>query len=325
VVAAWVPSLLASGGAITEQGGYHNVAGYLAEIARQGLWLAAFSPWHHAWMLALVGIGLHRWGRDATVGVRGPAALVGFFLVGHLGLATFNDYGYRHALLPTIALLLAASLAVPWLLEQTRMRMVVGILGAGAVVTSVVGLGDAWTRYYASEEAFLEQVPGFDGTELNATRLEDGSCYLITDNERLWGLGLSGSHFNLMDPGEAVWHWREHEGCVLWLYDRSQWRWDSLGPRDRGDKLRFWFSWELQGWAAFEDGMTAVVYRMTEPPWGISDDMPLPDSEFLLAREGPDEPPESGTGPGSQDVPASEENPPDEVGGDEERAVESAP
>lgn len=318
LVALWIPSLLASGGAITEQGGYHDASGYLASIGRQGLWLAVFAPWHWPWMGALVLLGLHRWGRDPAVGWRGPASLVVFVVIGHVGLATFNDYGYRHALLPTIGVLLGASFAAPAMLEGGRVRLVVGALAGAAVLTSVLGLADAWNRYYASEEAFMEQVPGFDGPELRATTLEDGSCYLVTDNERLWGMGLSGSHFNLMDPGEAVWHWREHDGCVLWLLDRSQWRWDSLGPRDRADKLRYWFSWEPQGWVTFEDRMTAVVFRMTEPPWGIADDGPLPESEFLLQREGAEEEPEGEPGPREPDAP-------EEVGGDEERALESAP
>ncbi|MCP4871769.1 MAG: hypothetical protein GY898_23940 [Proteobacteria bacterium] len=319
LVALWVPSLLASGGAITEQGGYHDASGYLASIGRQGLWVAVFAPWHWPWMGALVAFGLHRWGSDPDVGWRGPASLIGFVLLGHIGLATFNDYGYRHALLPTIAVLLGASFAASALLEEGRTRAVAAVLGGTAVLTSLVGLADAWTRYYASEEAFMERVPGFQGAELPAAKLEDGTCYLVTDNERLWSMGLSGSHFNLMDPGEAVWHWREHDGCVLWLLDRSQWRWDSLGPRDRADKLRYWFSWEPRGWVTFQDRMTAVVFRMTEPPWGIADDMPLPESEFLLHREGGEEEESEGA------PPIDEPDAPEEVGGEEERAVESAP
>ena len=49
-----------------------------------------------------------------------------------------------------------------------------------------------------------------------------------------------------------------------------------------------------------------------------SDDMPLPDSEFHLQQDDADGAPESGAGQGEEDAP-------EEVGGEEERAVESAP
>ena len=55
-------------------------------------------------------------------------------------------------------------------------------------------------------------------------------------------------------------------------------------------KMRSWFSWELEGWVRVEDGLTAAVYRMTEPPWGVGDDEPLPETEFLLEPEEAEEP-----------------------------------
>ncbi len=277
-------SLLGSGGALTEQGGYHGLTPYLETIGRQVLWLEVFQPWNRPWMLALVALGLWAWGRQDGVGWRGPAALAGMALVGHVGLATFNDYGFRHALLPGTALLASAAMAGLLLGEGRRAVAAVTVaLLLAAGITSGAELVDVASRFFATEEAFFERAPGFEGEPIPQETLEDGSCYLITDNERLWSMGLAGSHFNLMDPGEAVTRYRAHDGCVLWLLDMSQWRWDSLVAHARGRKLRYWFDWELAGWARFEqDHMNAAVYRMASPPWGVADDEPIPETEFLL-------------------------------------------
>jgi len=231
-----------------------------------------------------------------AVGWRAPLGLLGLVVVTHVGLATFNDYGYRHALLPGTGLVLAASLLAPGLRASFgafRAGTAALLFASGAA--SVLALQDAADRYYASDEQFLASTPEFEsGTELDPAVLEDGSCYLVTDSERLWkisrdrlaaGVGsdaMVGSHFNLMDPGEAVTHFRAHGGCVLWLYDKSQYRWDSLGARVRAAKMRYWFSWKSQGFVRFPDGLNAAVYRLNEPPWGVSNDRPIPETEFLL-------------------------------------------
>jgi hypothetical protein len=295
-------SLTGSGGSLTEQGGYHGVSGYLESIGRQVLFLNVFEPWNHLWTAPAVGLGLWAWARQEGVGWRPPAALAGFVVIGHVGLTTFNDYGYRHALMPAIGVLVAAS-AAGALLRHPDRRLVEAarlllILGAGA---SALQLATGAGRYYAAEEQFFDEEPGFRSDHIEPASLEDGACYLVTDNERLWELGLAGSHFNLMDPGEAVTRYRAHDGCILWLFDKSQWRWDSLVARARGEKLRFWFDWELIGWTRTDnDGMNALVYRMSTPPWGIADGDPVPETEFLLEQGGGEE----------------------EVGGEEERAAE---
>ena len=259
---------------------------YLETIGRQLLWLEVFQPWHLPWMVAAVGLGLWAWGRQEGIGWRGPAALVGMVVIGHVGLATFNDYGFRHAMLPGASLLASAAM-VSLLLERRGALRLVALVGLAIVaITSGVALVETSGRFFATEEAFFERAEGFEGDPIPSETLEDGSCYLITDNERLWSMGLAGSHFNLMDPGEAVTRYRAHDGCILWLFDMSQWRWDSLVARARAQKLRYWFEWERIGWVGFEqDGMNAVVYRMAAPPWGVADDEPIPETEFLLEDE----------------------------------------
>lgn len=284
----FVTTVLAAGGSMAEQGGYDGAAGYLQTLGRQIFFLEVFSPWQHPWMVALIALGLGLASHRRRLGPWGAAGLVLFAVVAHLGMSTFNDAAYRHALLPSLALLAAASTAadLAWRGERPGTRLLAALLLGGAVVTSVAGLLEGRERYYAEEELFFESVSGFRGTQLEAAEVEAGDCYLITDDERLWSMGLAGSHFNLMDPGEAVSHYRDYGGCVLWLYDRGQWRWDGISARVRARKMQYWFTWEEQGWVELEEGLVAVVYRMASPPWGIADDAPVPDSEFVRSREG---------------------------------------
>lgn len=302
----WAPALLLTafgavlafglGGALTQQGGYHGVAGYLETIGRQGFFRSIFEPWDHGLQLFSSLFGLLVWGFGKSLGWRAPAGVLGFVLVTHLGLATFNDYGYRHALLPGMGLILMTSFLAPGLrVSFGPYRAFSAGLLVLALGTSFLSLGEAADRYYATEEQFMESELGFaGGDDIDPATLEDGTCYLVTDSERLWQLArdrlasgvesdmMVGSHFNLMDPGEAVTHYRSHGGCVRWLYDVSQYRWDSLGGRVRAAKMEYWFSWRREGTVRFPDGLDAVVYRLREPPWGITSDLPIPETEFLL-------------------------------------------
>jgi len=287
-VAYFLTTIPASGGSLAEQGGYHGVSGYLETVGRQIFFFEVFAPWHLPWMAALVALGLGVAARPDRLGSRGALGLVGFAVVAHLGMSTFNDSAYRHALLPSLTVIAAASAAADLVVDSSRvwLRGLAGALLAAAVVTTSLGVLQGRDRYFAEPEQFFESVAGFRGDELAAADIESGECYLVTDDERLWGMGLAGSHFNLMDPGEAVMHYRDHGGCILWLYDRSQWRWDGVAARARAAKMLYWFDWEEQGWVELDEGLLAVVYRMASPPWGIADDEPLPDSEFFRSREG---------------------------------------
>jgi hypothetical protein len=284
------------GGALTQQGGYHGVGGYLATIGRQGLFREILDPWDHGIQLFSSTLGLLVWGFGKKLGWRAPTALLGFILIPHLGLATFNDYGYRHALLPGMGMILGTAFLAPGLRASFgSYRAFAACFLVLAFGTSLLSLQEAADRYYATEEQFLGSDLGFSRDEgLAPAAIEDGSCYLITDSERLWALSrqrfaegrdldmMVGSHFNLMEPGEAVTHYRSHAGCVLWLYDVSQYRWDSLGARVRAAKMRYWFDWRREGTVRFADGLDAVVYRLSSAPWGVGEDQPIPETEFLL-------------------------------------------
>lgn len=271
-------SILAGAGALTTQGGYHDALGYLETMGRQIWILDFFEPLHRPWALLMILVGGVFTARRVPGGARLVGGLLAFVLVTHAGITTFNDYAYRHDLLAGIGAILLACTAGPALVDAWREGGSSRGLSAGLAILLLATLTSAGlalranvARYYITVEEFEEAHPGFDSPRLSYEELEDGSCYLITDNERLWSLGLAGSHFNLMEPGEAALHWQEHDGCIKWLYDFTDYRVDGLAVRSRALKIERWFDWELIGHASFPDGNEAVVYRMTSPPWGLTE------------------------------------------------------
>ena len=289
LAAAYAGSMFLGEGQLTEQGGYHGARGYLVTLAHQVWILEIFEPLDRSWAGVGAAAGAILWWKRGDVGVLGPLGLFAFAAISWCGLATFNDVSYRHALLPGIALVLGLALLAPSLRGPRSLQIVAATLLGLSLMGEGIALRTAADRYYQSPEGFVEDHPGFDGPELSADALEASGCFLITDDERLWQLGLAGSHFNLMDPGEAVKRWRHHGGCIQWLYDASNHRHDGLAARVRGRKLMRWFSWEEQGWVRFDHGLEAVVYGMTAPPWGVGDDEPVPATDVLMPWEQPED------------------------------------
>lgn len=280
----WVPALslvavvgssvLAGAGALTTQGGYHDAMGYFETMTRQ-VWILDFlAPIQTPWGLGCLVVGV--WAARADGALRPVLALMGFAVLSHCALATFNDFAYRHDLVPAVGLLLVAARGGSLITSGAPrwLQAVVAALLMATTASGLSGIAHNVDRYYATVEEFQARDLGFSGPELSHEVLEDGTCYLITDNERLWSMGLAGSHFNLMEPGEAATHWQDHEGCIYWLFDFTDWRVDGLAVRARALKLRTWFDWESVGHASFPDGNEAVVYRMTSPPWGLREPPP---------------------------------------------------
>ena len=286
-------SVLLAGGQLTEQGGYHGVSGYLETLFRQAWIIDLIEPFHQPWTLLAAVVGLFVIGFSSGLGWGPALGLLGYFITGYLAVTTFNDFSYRHALLPVIGLLLlASSLAIPLLGKRMLHRLVAGVLLALLLLSGVQGVERVASRYYLSQDDFFAQHEGFQGPMLDAAEVESGACFLITDNERPWQRGIAGSHFNLMDPGEAVTHWRRFGGCILWLFDNAGYRYDGLAVPPRSTKLLHWFDWEYQGWTRLQEG-EVLVYRMSAPPWGIADDEDVPETEFRLpGEEDPEDQPE---------------------------------
>ncbi len=157
----------------------------------------------------------------------------------HLVLASFDDMGDRHALLalPLFAALLAGAATAP---GAPRAALLLGLAGLGL---SASGLPQLASRYYASDQAWLEQLEQPPWSELPRYRLAQvptavappGQCGWIAEDHRV-AREPALSHFNLLDPVEAE-SLRGPDGCLRWCADKQDWQWSSRGVRDRAARI----------------------------------------------------------------------------------------
>ncbi len=268
ILRVWAPGLLLSGsavgllfglgGTLSSQGGFHDIGGYLETAARQG-WVVDLLPpldGLAGWLTVIAG-GVFAARRGEG---RVAMGLLGAAMLGHGALATFNDLAPRHGLPAGALLLLTSSL----LTAQPRAWPLLFVL----LASNFVGLIDLRGRYFLTEDAWVSRDPRFQSPALSVSQVEGRDCYLITDNEKIWRSGQAGSHFNLMEPDEAISHWNEHHGCVLWLYDVGNHRADGLDVAPRATKLRRWFDWRFLGPTTLSEGTPVLVFQMTQAPWG---------------------------------------------------------
>ena len=192
------------------------------------------APWGGAWLLPLVVLawlpapaasnrlrraGLCRWG---------VLLLLAWALAVHGVMASFDDYGYRHALPAGVALAVLAGGAL-----SALRRWPAVVVGGALVVLLALDTGRISSLFYASEEAFVaelpDRLPRIDVAERPA-------CSLISEEHRVVG-EQQRSHFNLLDPAESQRLRAEGDGCLQWCPDLQDWRWTSRGVRDRAVRI----------------------------------------------------------------------------------------
>lgn len=282
----------AHGGTLSSQGGYHDIAGYLELVAHQWSFLDFIGPPGGLFGCLLLAAGV--------ISQRGSGRVVAVSLIlgslAHgLAMVTFNDIAPRHLLPMLLGLVPVLSVGapgsptaregvaggapapsfVPMPPSRARgspgswQRWTLAIAAAALLVTGARRVGDVAERYYRSPEWFEASHPGFGSRAVPGETVRTSGCYLITDDEDTWALGVAGSHFNLMDEAEAARHWAKWTGCVIWLYDLRNHRADGLDVAPRADKLRRWFRWELWGHSTLPDGSPVVLFGMVEPPWQV--------------------------------------------------------
>ena len=188
------------------------------------------SPWAGAWLLPLVvvaclpapgpGDRLRRAGLD-----RGSVlVMLAWALAVHGVMASFDDYGYRHALPVGVALAVVAGAVVGSLQRWPGLAV-----GGALLVLHIVETHHVAALFYASEEAFVAELPA----DLPRLRVDERpACTLISEEYRVVG-DAQLSHFNLLDPAEASRLRAEGDGCLQWCPDVQDWRWTSRGVRDR--------------------------------------------------------------------------------------------
>lgn len=169
------------------------------------------------------------------------AALVALAAGNHLLLATFDDFGDRHALTGLAGV--AWALGAGALATTGRARRLGAALGVGGLLVTASGLPAMRAAFYAEDAAFLAslEAPPWAGLPVYATAqvptavAPPGQCGLVAEDPRV-ARDPPLSHFNLLDPAEAE-SLRGPDGCLRWCADLQDWRWSSRGVRDRARRL----------------------------------------------------------------------------------------
>ena len=207
-------------------------------------WAAPFRPWDSG--SAAVAAGLIAVAALVARPAPAVALLVGVGLV-HGVMGAFDDYADRHAL---IALPTAAVLAG---LATSGRASALGTAGVGlGLLLQIAALPEMYSRYYASEEAFVEVLrtdPGWSALPRWTLLQARADCGWVNEDPRA-AAHPALSHFNLLDPLEADAH-RGPGGCLRWCMDLQDWRWSSRGVQDRA--LRLQHLYRLQEVAVVED------------------------------------------------------------------------
>jgi len=157
-------------------------------------------------------------------------SLAAFAVAHHLMMATFDDFGERHALvvLPAIGGLLG--LATRHRLGQAAALAAVGL--------SVVGMTDISERYYGSEDAYavvLDTGAYGELPRVDISEVPPADCGWVAEDARIAADPVA-SHFNVLRPEEVA-RLRGSDGCLQWCVDVQDWRWSSRGIRDRAQRL----------------------------------------------------------------------------------------
>lgn len=244
-------------------GGIPGEGERLLSLQSNLLWRAPYAELR--WGLPAIGLLA-----AAALGLRpagplvGGAALAG--LLGHLIVATFDDFADRHALFVSPALLVAAAAGAavvgPWARRG-------GLLAWAAVLMGLlVGLHDMRARFYGAEEslsaALQRDAPWSTLPAWAGPGAAPVGCAWVSEAGRFgaWSGQAAPplSQFNLLDPVEAE-GLRGAEGCMLLVLDLQDWRWSSRGVRDR--TLRMQHLYDLRPIAVVSEPGAGY-------PWGVA-------------------------------------------------------
>ena len=156
--------------------------------------------------------------------------LVGFAAAHHVMMASFDDFGERHALvaLPAIAGLIG-------LASRHLFGLAAAVVALGL---SVAGTADLSARYYGDEDTFVALLEQGEYAELPRLDIRDvppKDCGWVAEDARVAADPVA-SHFNVLRPEEEA-SLRGSDGCLRWCVDVQDWRWSSRGIRDRAQRL----------------------------------------------------------------------------------------
>jgi len=200
-------------------------------------------PWLHPVVLVVLVALLARVERGARL----RFGLVVLALVVAWGaLATFGDFGARHTL-PLRGFLLLGLSVVLAKTSALELRAGAVLLGVAALVASVpLGLA-----YYAPPA--LSDAPPSWATSDDAAPIADlvsAGCGFVAQNDEYFAGWESVDQLDLLDlldPDLALAAWERHDGCIVWIRDDDDARWDESVRLSRSRRLRRQWRWTSAG------------------------------------------------------------------------------
>jgi len=157
-------------------------------------------------------------------------SLVVFVVFHHLLMATFDDFGERHALV-----VLPAFAGILGLAARHRLGQAAAVVGLGLSIADTVDLS---ARYYGPEARFaelLERGEYADLPRVDIGEVPPSDCGWVAEDARVAASPVA-SHFNILRPEEVA-RLRGSGGCLRWCVDVQDWRWSSRGVRDRALRI----------------------------------------------------------------------------------------
>lgn len=217
---------------------------YMREMfAQQWYGLYWFTPWQHGWVLSGLAVLSVRVVRRLPGGLGLILMLVALITSHHLAYALFDDYDFRHTLLPRVAF-------VVWLvlgLEAVRgVERLVGLALALAVAgLLLLGLLDVRHRYYAGPEDFYRYESRLQTSPY--VNLENYRGCIFVAEDLYYGRFARASHFELYTHRDWARLQERSSGCVLFVYDLENFQASSRSIDGRALKVSELYRLELLG------------------------------------------------------------------------------
>jgi len=227
-------------------GGDRNPWAYMWEMFRQQILLVDyFRPYDHG--LALIGVGIAGallW-RQSRIGRQVLGMSLAIVVIHHLAYAFFDDYGFRHTLLPRVALSCLMGVAVAGIRLERGTKAVQSALAATVIIPLVLATSDIAQRYYADAETFFQMEPAFQTAPY--FRLETHRHCVFIAESGYYQQFYHASHFQLYSRPERLKLREKYGACVLYVYDLENFQASSRAIDGRALKIRKWFALELLG------------------------------------------------------------------------------
>lgn len=227
-----------------------NSPDYMREMfGQQWKLLLWFNPWGTPWLLAALGVVgvlvvrmLAReggWLRALAL----PGMLLGVIVSHQLAYALFDDYDYRHTLLPRLALMTLLALGME--LSQGMEKAIPLATALAASTLLVHGLVDVRHRYYAGPEDFYRHEPLLQtASYVNLDELR--GCIFVAE-DLYYGRFARASHFELYTQRDWKKLTTRSNDCVLFVYDLENFQASSRSIDGRAHKVMALYRMELLG------------------------------------------------------------------------------